>query len=74
VADVAGDQGVDSVLLVSDPLHSYRLKKMANDLGFEQAWASPASYLNIHTSRMTKAKELVHEVASLLNYQIVEAR
>jgi uncharacterized SAM-binding protein YcdF (DUF218 family) len=74
VADVAGDQGVDSVLLVSDPLHSYRLKKMANDLGFEEAWASPASYLNIHTSRMTKAKELVHEVASLLNYQIVEAR
>ena len=74
VADVAKTQGVDSVLLVSDPLHSYRIKKMASDLGFDEAWASPASYLNIHTSRLTKAKELVHEVASLLNYQIVERR
>jgi uncharacterized SAM-binding protein YcdF (DUF218 family) len=74
VADAVEQQDIDSLLLVSDPLHSYRLKKMANDLGFDEAWASPASYLNIHTSRMTKAKELVHEVASLLNYQLVERR
>lgn len=74
VADVAPDEDVDSVLLVSDPLHSYRIKRMANDLGFDEAWASPASYLNLTTSRLTKAKELVHEVASMLNYEIVERR
>jgi uncharacterized SAM-binding protein YcdF (DUF218 family) len=74
VADVAGAEEVDSVLLVSDPLHSYRIKRMANDLGFEGAYASPASYLNISTSRLTKAKELVHEVASMLNYELVERR
>jgi uncharacterized SAM-binding protein YcdF (DUF218 family) len=74
VADVADDRGVDSLLLVSDPLHSYRIKTMAHDLGFHEAWASPASYLNITTSRLTKAKELVHEVGSMLNYQITERR
>ena len=73
VADVAGDE-VDSLLLVSDPMHSYRIKTMAHDLGFDDAYASPASYLNITTSRLTKAKELVHEVASMLNYEVVERR
>lgn len=74
VADVAEEEGVESVLLVSDPLHGYRIKAMANDLGFEDAYASPASYLNVNRSRLTKAKELVHEVASMLNYEIVERR
>jgi uncharacterized SAM-binding protein YcdF (DUF218 family) len=74
VADVAEENDVDSLLLVSDPLHGYRIKAMANDLGFEDAYASPASYLNVNRSRMTKAKELVHEVASMLNYEIVERR
>jgi uncharacterized SAM-binding protein YcdF (DUF218 family) len=74
VADVAKENEVDSLLLVSDPLHGYRIKSMANDLGFEDAYASPASYLNVNRSRLTKAKELVHEVASMLNYEIVERR
>jgi uncharacterized SAM-binding protein YcdF (DUF218 family) len=74
VADVAEDAEVESLLLVSDPLHGYRIKAMANDLGFEDAYASPASYLNVNRSRLTKAKELVHEVASMLNYEIVESR
>lgn len=74
VADVARDQDVGSLLLVSDPLHSYRVKTMAHDLGFHEAWASPASYLNLTTSRLTKAKELVHEVGSMLNYELVERR
>lgn len=74
VAEVADQEEVDSVLLVSDPLHGYRIKEMANDLGFDDAYASPASYLNVNRSRLTKAKELVHEVASMLNYEIVERR
>ncbi len=73
-ADVAKEAGADSLLLVSDPLHSYRIKTMANDLGFDRAYASPASYLNLTTSRATKLKELVHEVGSMLAYEIVDRR
>lgn len=74
VAEVADRRGVDSVLLVSDPLHSYRIKTMSYDLGFAHAYASPASYLNLTTSRLTKLKELAHEVGSMLNYEVVERR
>jgi uncharacterized SAM-binding protein YcdF (DUF218 family) len=74
VADVAEENSVDSLLLVSDPLHGYRIKTMARDLGFADSYASPASYLNVNRSRLTKAKELVHEVASMLNYAILEGR
>jgi uncharacterized SAM-binding protein YcdF (DUF218 family) len=74
VAEVAEESGVDSLLLVSDPLHGYRIKTMARDLGFEDAYASPASYLNVNRSRLTKAKEIVHEVGSMLNYAIVGQR
>lgn len=74
VADVAEETDVESLLLVSDPLHGYRIKTMANDLGFEETYASPASYLNVNRSRLTKAKELVHEVGSMLNYAIIEGR
>lgn len=69
VADIAEQQGIDSVLLVSDPLHSRRIKTMALDLGFEAAYTSPASYVELNRSRATKVRELVHEVASLLAYQ-----
>jgi uncharacterized SAM-binding protein YcdF (DUF218 family) len=69
VRSIAQDQGMNSVLLVSDPLHSKRIKIMALDLGFEEAYTSPASYVELNRSRATKARELVHEVASLLAYQ-----
>jgi uncharacterized SAM-binding protein YcdF (DUF218 family) len=69
VRGIAQDQGMSSVLLVSDPLHSKRIKIMALDLGFEEAYTSPASYVELNRSRATKARELVHEVASLLAYQ-----
>jgi uncharacterized SAM-binding protein YcdF (DUF218 family) len=69
VRAIADDQGMNSVLLVSDPLHSKRIKTIALDLGFEEAYASPASYVELNRSRATKARELVHEVSSLLAYQ-----
>lgn len=74
VAEIGEERELDSLLLVSDPLHGYRIKTMAHDLGFEDAYSSPASYLNVNRSRLTKAKELVHEVASMLNYEIIERR
>ncbi|HVF54482.1 MAG TPA: YdcF family protein [Actinomycetota bacterium] len=63
-------RGIESVLLVSDPLHSERIKRMAVDLGLD-AYTSPASYLELDRSRATKARELVREIASLLAYELL---
>lgn len=72
VKEIAAERGIDTVLLVSDPLHSERIKRMAHDLGFEEAYASPASYLNLNRSRETKVKELVREVGSLIIYEVLK--
>ncbi len=70
VKEIAPGQGIETVLLVSDPMHSERIKRIAYDLGFEDAWTSPASYLELNRSRATKLKELVREIASLLAYEL----
>lgn len=72
VRHLAADRGLDTVLLVSDPLHSERIKRIAQDLGFEDAHTSPASYVELNRSRVTKLKELVHEIGSLLAYELLE--
>lgn len=72
VKQIANEHGIESLLLVSDPLHSERIKTMAQDLGFEEAYTSPASYLNLNRSRETKIKEIVREVGSLIAYQILK--
>lgn len=71
VKQIADQRGIDTVLLVSDPLHSERIKRMAEDLGLD-AYASPASYADLDRSRETKAKELVREVGSLIVYEILK--
>lgn len=72
VREIAVGSGMDSVLLVSDPMHSERIKRIATDLGFEAAYASPASYTELNRSRSTKAKELLHEIGSILAYEILD--
>lgn len=72
VREISEDQQIDSILLVSDPLHSERIKRIATDLGFEEAWASWASYSQLNRSRSTKLKELVREIGSLLVYELFE--
>ena len=69
---IAEENAIHSALFVSDPLHSERIKRMATDLGFEEAYTSPASYVTLNRSRATKIRELIHEVLSLLAYQIFE--
>ncbi|HYP22917.1 MAG TPA: YdcF family protein [Actinomycetota bacterium] len=71
VHELSREEGIDTVLLVSDPLHSERVKTMAQDLGFEEAWASPASYVELNRTRRTKAQELLHEIASLAAYELL---
>jgi len=70
VSETAEEAGLDTALLVSDPMHSERVKRMASDLGFEEAYASWASYERLNRSRETKAKELVHELSALLVYEL----
>lgn len=72
VRALAAERGVDTVLLVSDPMHSERIKRMASDLGFSAAYTSPASYVELNRSRATKAKELLREVVSLVAYEVLE--
>ncbi len=72
VREMAADEDIETVLFVSDPLHSERIKRMADDLGFEESYASPASYLELDRSRLTKAKELVREIGSLIAYELLD--
>jgi len=71
VRALAREEGIDTILLVSDPLHSERIKRIARDLGFEGAYTSPASYVELNRSRATKVRELLHEVTSLLAYELL---
>src|SRR5687768_14456868 len=70
VRDLADEHGIQSVLLVSDPMHSERIKRIAGDLGFSAVYSSPASYISLNRSRATKARELAREVASIIAYEI----
>jgi uncharacterized SAM-binding protein YcdF (DUF218 family) len=72
VATIADENGIESLLLVSDPMHSERIKRMAQDLGFEDAYVSWASYVELNRSRSTKLKELVREIGSLISYELLD--
>lgn len=72
VAELAAEESISSVLLVSDPLHSERIKRMADDLGFEEVHASPASYVDLNRSRGRKAEELLYEVGSIIIYELLD--
>ncbi len=72
VAEVAEERDLQTILLVSDPLHSERIKRMALDLGFGEAFTSPASYTHLDRSRETKFRELLRETGSLLVYELLE--
>lgn len=72
VRKLADENGIESLLLVSDPMHSERLKRMAADLGFEEAYVSWAGYQQLQRSRSTKAKELVREIASIMAYELLD--
>jgi uncharacterized SAM-binding protein YcdF (DUF218 family) len=72
VQKLAAQNEIETALFVSDPLHSERIKRMATDLGFREAYTSPANYTRLERSRETKLKELLHEVLSLLAYQLLQ--
>lgn len=71
VRTIAEDNGVETAMFVSDPLHSERIERMANDLGFTEVYTSYASYERLDRSRSSKVKQLVRETASLMLYELL---
>lgn len=69
---MAEEQGIETILLVSDPLHLERIKRISLDLGFEDAYTSYASYERLNRSTATKVKELAREIGALLAYELLE--
>ncbi|MDQ4095039.1 MAG: YdcF family protein [Actinomycetota bacterium] len=69
---LAEEQGINTILLVSDPLHLERIKRISYDLGFDEAFTSYASYERLNRSTATKVKELLREVGALLAYEILD--
>ncbi|MGH7868629.1 MAG: hypothetical protein ACREP9_13625, partial [Candidatus Dormibacteraceae bacterium] len=70
VARVAPEYHINTVLLVSDPLHSARIREMALYLGFRAAYTSPASYLELGWSSGSKLDDLVKETVALTLYNL----
>jgi uncharacterized SAM-binding protein YcdF (DUF218 family) len=72
VSGIAQQHGIHTIVMVSDPLHSERLKTIASALGFDQSYTSPDSYLDLHRSQTTKLAELGHEVGAMLYFQFYQ--
>ena len=68
VALTVRDQGGSSVVLVSDPTHSYRARMMARDAGLE-ARTSPTRHGPAVWTRETQIQGIVRETGAVLWYQ-----
>jgi uncharacterized SAM-binding protein YcdF (DUF218 family) len=66
-ADLARANGIDTVLLVSDPFHMLRSLKMARDLGLS-AYGSPTRTSPISGDRAAEARYVVREIWAYLEY------
>ena len=66
-ADLARANGIDTVLLVSDPFHMLRSLKMARDLGLS-AYGSPTRSSPISGNRSEEARFVVREIWAYLVY------
>ncbi|HWD05934.1 MAG TPA: YdcF family protein [Amycolatopsis sp.] len=72
VADQVHAHGWHSVVLVSDPWHSYRARTMAADLGLD-AWTAPTHSGPIVQERSTQVRYIVRETGALLFYELTRA-
>jgi uncharacterized SAM-binding protein YcdF (DUF218 family) len=66
-ADLARANGIDTVVLVSDPFHMLRSLKMARDLGLS-AYGSPTRLSPISGNRAEEARFVVREIWAYLVY------
>ncbi|HHX85141.1 MAG TPA: YdcF family protein [Actinomycetales bacterium] len=68
VAQTVKDQGGSSVVLVSDPTHSYRARMMARDAGLD-AWTSPTRHGPAVWTRENQIMSIIRETGAVLWYQ-----
>lgn len=68
VAQTVTDQGGESVVLVSDPTHSYRSRMMARDVGLD-AWTSPTRHGPAVWTRENQITSIIRETGAVLWYQ-----
>ena len=68
VAQTVRDQGGQSVVLVSDPTHSYRSRMMARDSGLD-AWTSPTRHGPAVWTRENQIMGIIRETGAVLWYQ-----
>lgn len=68
VAQTVRDQGGQSVVLVSDPTHSYRSRMMARDVGLD-AWTSPTRHGPAVWTRENQIMGIIRETGAVLWYQ-----
>lgn len=68
VAQTVRDQGGQSVVLVSDPTHSYRSRMMARDAGLD-AWISPTRHGPAVWTRENQIMSIIRETGAVLWYQ-----
>lgn len=68
VAQTVADQGGSSVVLVSDPTHSYRSRMMAEDAGLD-AWTSPTRHGPAVWTRENQIMSIIRETGATLWYQ-----
>lgn len=72
VANTVKGRGWESVVLVSDPWHSLRVRTMAADVGLE-AWTSPTHSGPIVQTRQTQLRYILRETGALLYYRATRA-
>ena len=72
VAELAREHGWESAVIVSDPWHSLRARRMARDEGLS-AWASPTRRGPAVQTRQTQARYILRETAAMLYYRLTHA-
>lgn len=72
VANTVKGHGWHTVVLVSDPWHSLRVRTMAADVGLE-AWTSPTHSGPIVQTRQTQLRYILRETGALLYYRATRA-
>jgi uncharacterized SAM-binding protein YcdF (DUF218 family) len=72
VANTVKGRGWESVVLVSDPWHSLRVRTMATDVGLK-AWTSPTHSGPIVQTRQTQLRYILRETGALLYYRATRA-
>jgi len=72
VAELARERGWRTAVIVSDPWHSLRARRMARDEGLA-AWASPTRQGPAVITRQTQIRYITRETAAMLYYRLTRA-